>query len=278
MHTPVLLQPAIEGLNVKKGGRYIDATVGEGGHLAEILKKGGKVLGLDADQKQIQNLKVKAQIFEQARLVCGNYANIKKIAEENDFIPVDGVLFDLGLSMNQINQSGRGFSYHRIEEDLDMRLDIDQEKTAADIVNKASEEELYEILTANSEELKSRPISQAIVRHRRVQKIVKVVDLLKIIDQVVIENRHKTYARVFQALRIAVNSEFTNLKKGLTGAFEILRPEGRLVVISFHSLEDRLVKQFVVSQGLVQVNKKVFVKGGAKFERSAKIRIISKKT
>ena len=294
MHTPVLLQKVINSLDIKPGGLYIDATYGEGGHAIEISKRGGKVLAIDADFDQVksQNSKVSDvtvgvrpptinvgasdKSSEKIKLVRGNFKDIEEIAKENGFYPVDGVLFDLGLSMQQINESGRGFSYKKLEEPLDMRLDQASQKTASDIINSFSQKELYEIFTKNSEELNSRSISQAIVRARKVRPINQVGDLIRIIDLVLKAHDEKVYKRIFQALRIEVNDEFINLQKGLTGAVKILKNTGRIVVISFHSLEDRIVKQFIRNQGLKEINKKVILgKKSLSYEKSAKMRVIS---
>ena len=301
MHTPVLLQAALEGLQVKKGGLYIDATVGEGGHLTEIVKLGGKVLGIDWDEKQIQNLILRHPEFNSAsklsfprkreskkttgspirsgmtKLVQGNFADIEKIAKANNFYPVGGVLLDLGLSNEQIQTSGRGFSFHKDSEPLDMRIDSNLKITAADLVNNFKQTELYEILAGYSEDINSLAISHAIVRTRAVKKIITVGDLLKIISEKIGSKDNRTNARIFQALRIAVNHEFDNLKSGLIGALNILKNEGRIVVISFHSLEDRIVKQFANKNNLIQINKKV-IKGNrdVDYERSAKLRVLLK--
>lgn len=277
MHTPVLLQAAVEGLNIKQGGFYIDATVGEGGHLLEISKQGGKVLGIDWDDKQIQNLELRIKNYQNTKKVQGNFADIEKIAKANNFFPVDGVLFDLGLSTEQIQTAGRGFSYHKVNEPLDMRICSNLKTTAADIVNSFDQAELYEILAGYSEDINSLAISQAIIRTRAVKKINTVEDLLKIISEKIGIKDNRTNARIFQALRIAVNHEFDNLKKGLNGALNILKNEGRIVVISFHSLEDRIVKQFAKKNNLKQINKKV-IKGNRNigYERSAKLRVLVK--
>lgn len=277
MHTPVLLKAAIEGLNVKPGGKYIDATFGEGGHSLEILNKGGDVLGIEADERQYQISKIKYQNYilnsKNLILIRNNFKNIEEIAKENGFEEADGVLFDLGLSMRQLNESGRGFSYKKPEEPLDMRLDLKQELTASQILNNKSKEEIYELLIKNSEELNSWKIAEAIVETRKSKEIKKVGDLVNILAKVGLDDE-RTKARVFQALRIEVNDEFENLKKGLNGALNILKREGRIVVITFHSLEDRIVKRFIKNAGLKQVNKKIKEKTENKFERSAKLRVI----
>jgi len=277
MHTPVLLQQAILGLNIKEDGLYIDATAGEGGHLKEIAAKNTRVLALDWDKEQIENLK--AQFGDRKNIIFfqGNYAQVSDLAKENNFFPIDGIIFDFGLSYKQIKNGGKGFSYHTDEETLDMRIDANEKVTAADILNDLSEKELYFIFARFSEDINSQVIARQIVLYRSYQKITQVRQLKEAIDQALKTQDIRTYARIFQALRIAVNHEFENIKAGLLGALKILKPEGRIVVISFHSLEDRLVKQFIKENKLFLVNKKAV--GGRRelsFERSAKLRVISK--
>ncbi len=277
MHTPVLLHEAMEGLNIKSDGVYIDATVGEGGHIEEIAKRGGQVLGIDLDINQIQNLKSKVKNFENIKLMQGSFAEIEKIAKENGFYPVDGILFDLGLSMFQIENSGRGFSFKKGDEPLDMRLDPKLTTTAEEIVNTSDETKIYDLFARYSEDRHSAAIAHAIIGQRRLKPITRVRELKTVIDQVVGQEDRRTYARIFQALRIAVNDELENIKKGLGGALALLKTKGRLVVITFHSLEDRIVKQFIAKNGLRQINKKVTAANTkSSFERSAKLRIIEK--
>lgn len=275
MHTPVLLQEAIDGLDIKPNGLYIDATVGEGGHMQEIVKRGGKVLGIDADQEQIKKLELEMRGYQRKiTLVQGNFADVEEIASSAQFAPVDGILFDLGLSFAQIQQSGRGFSYRKPEEALDMRIDTESEVTAEDIVNDLDQDELYDLFARLGEDIHSREISQEIVRTRAKKRIEKVGDLTEVIDEVVGTTDTKSYARIFQALRMAVNHEKESIRKGLEGAVKILKPGGRCVVITFQSIEDRIVKQFITKHSLNQINKKVNVDRALKpFERSAKIRI-----
>jgi 16S rRNA (cytosine1402-N4)-methyltransferase len=277
MHTPVLLQKAVAGLKVKPGNLYIDATVGEGGHLKEILKEGGKILAIDWDQQQISKLKSELKQTGNVSFAVGNFSDIESIAKQNNFYPVSGILIDLGLSLGQIRESKRGFSFKNLEEPLDMRISSDLKYTASDIINSFSEQELYEVLAGNAEEVNSRPIVEAIVRARTLKPVEKVSQLLSVIDQVLGHKDAKTYARVFQALRITVNNEFNNLRNGLNSAMNVLSQEGRLVVITFHSLEDRIVKRFITENNLRQINHKV-IKGSREksFERSAQLRIIEK--
>ena len=278
MHTPVLVKEAIDGLNIQKEGLYIDATAGEGGHLREIADRGGKVLGIDIDLEQIEKLKPRLISYKKIKLVRGNFADIEKIAKANNFYPVMGILFDLGLSMNQLNSSGRGFSYKKLAEPLDMRLDTSVEAgliPASELINSLSGHELYELFSNNSEEINSLAISQAVVRARSVKPISKVGDLLDLIDQVLEGRSKEVYARIFQALRMEVNSELENLSKALFGSLKILKKKGKVAIISFHSIEDRLVKQFIKNNHLLQLNKKVIrpVKPVG-FQKSAKLRII----
>ena len=258
MHTPVLLEQVIEALDIKKDGLYVDATFGEGGYSQTILEKGGKVLGIDWDEEQYQISNIKYQKYisllrqgfegqakiKNLKMANGNFKDIERIAKENDFFPVDGVVFDLGLSMKQISESGRGFSYKKLNEPLDMRMSLKSETKASDLVNHLSESELYEVFAKNSEEINSQAVAREIVHKRQFRKLETVNDLINSIDKAIDGQDKSVYQRIFQALRIEVNQEFDNLKKGLIGASKIINEEGKIVVISFHSLEDRIVKQF----------------------------------
>ncbi len=276
MHTAVLLQQIIKSLEVKKNGLYIDATAGEGGYLKEIINLGGKVLGIDWDEDQVNILK--KEFENKAKIVWGNFSQIKKIAEKNHFLPVDGIIFDLGLSMRQISGSRRGFSYKNLNEVLDMRINKKLKIRASDLVNSLSFKELYEIFARNSEEIYSRAICRAIIKRRSLKKIVYVRDLIELINRVLTNKNYqkkiKVYQRVFQALRIAVNNEFENLRKGLEGGLKILKKQGRILVLTFHSLEDRIVKKFVKEKKIRFLTKKPIF-GQKSFERSAKLRVIS---
>lgn len=274
MHTPVLLSEALKGLGVTSGGLYIDATAGEGGHLKKILEKGGRVLGIDLDENQIKENREKIK-DENLTLVVGNFADVEKIAKMQGFFPVDGILFDLGLSYGQLADSGRGFSYKNHEEPLDMRLSLSYENTASDLINSLNESGLYEILAKNAEEINSRTIAQAIVRARRLKKIRTVGEFVEVIDGVIGNKDEKVYARVFQALRMEVNNEIPNLKKGLQGAMNLIRDGGRLATITFHSVEDRMVKKFITENKFKQITK---LKGNKEsgYERSATLRVIQK--
>ncbi len=279
MHIPVLLQSALDSLAVHEGGRYIDATLGEGGHLKEIIKRGGTVLGIDWDKNQIETLKPLIS-GDQVTFAFGNYANIETIAKENKFFPVDGVLLDLGLSMAQLSKGGRGFSYKQLSDPLDMRIGDDYEQTASDLMNSLNEQELYSIFAKYSEDLDSQIIAKTIVEKRVRHEITTVEDFKKIVELAlhICSQRHqhdlnKTLSRVFQALRIVVNNEFENIKSGLKGAAAILKDDGKIAIISFHSLEDRIIKQSIRESGLVL--EKV-IKGNRElsYERSAILRVI----
>src|SRR3989338_7023466 len=276
MHTPVFLNQVMESLGIKRGGQYIDATAGEGGHLKQMLLQGARVLAIDWNPEQITALK--KQITDQNVLFhCGNFADIETIAGEKGFAQVDGILFDLGLSMRELQNLEKGFSYKRPEEPLDMRLNEETQLTAAEIINRFSEEELADILAKNSEELYSAKIAKQIVEERRIQKIYIVGQLLAVLDRTIggsSGSNEKVYARIFQALRIAVNEEPENLQKALAGGMKLLAEGGKMVVITFHSLEDRAVKLFARRNHIVE--KRIEVKSPHSFQQSAKLRVLQK--
>lgn len=280
MHTPVLLEEVLRNLQIVRGGKYIDTTAGEGGFVSRIIELGGLVLALDWDKSQIKSLKEQfGQSIQDKRLIleCANFAKVQEVAQKHNFLSADGVIFDLGLSMKQIAQSGRGFSYKKLEEPLDMRINEELELTAGEIVNNFSETELYEIFAHHSEEIYSRAIAQSILSTRQMKPINTVGDLIVSIAKAIGKKDTSTYARIFQALRIEVNHEFDNIKLGLRGAIAILKNQGRVAVITFHSVEDRIVKRYIQEQNLHLVNNKV-IKGDSKirYSRSAKLRIIEK--
>jgi 16S rRNA (cytosine1402-N4)-methyltransferase len=277
MHTPVLLDQVIETLEIKKDGLYVDATFGEGGYTEAILNKGGRVLGIDLDKDQLTKGLDSRLRGNDIVLVQGNFGDIEKIAKENSFFPVDGIIFDLGLSMRQISQSGRGFSFKKFSEPLDMRMSTDMEMTAKYLLNHFSESELFEVFAKNSEEINSQKIAHEIIIKRQFKKLETVGDLTNCIDKAIGGQDNNAYKRIFQALRIQVNDEFENLKNGLIGATKIIKDEGKIAVVTFHSLEDRIVKNFSKSQGLKLLNKKPITnKRGRSFEKAAKLRLIIK--
>ncbi|MEK7127408.1 MAG: 16S rRNA (cytosine(1402)-N(4))-methyltransferase RsmH [Patescibacteria group bacterium] len=227
-HIPVLLSEVIELLKVKRGGKYIDCTYGGGGHFRGIQEAGGIVLGIDQDP-------------ETYAPVHGNFAHLKEIAVENGFDQVDGILMDLGVSSHQLETDYRGFSFGRTG-NLDMRMDqTGQTVTALDLIKAGSEKELEKIFREFGEENFAGPIARAIKK----SKIETTDDLAKVILRIRhTKDRTHPATRVFQALRIAVNDELNSLKEALPQAVELLKPGGKLAVISFHSLEDRIVKDF----------------------------------
>jgi 16S rRNA (cytosine1402-N4)-methyltransferase len=278
IHKPVLLKEIIEWLGVEKNKNYIDCTIGEGGHAIEILKRNGpkgKVLGIEIDPELYKKLKEKK--LERLILVNDSYANLKKIVERENFKKIHGILFDLGISSWHLEESGRGFSFLR-EESLIMRNDWNrtktlllrsnrlssQELTAEKIVNQWSEREIERILKEYGEEKFAKRISREIVKARKTKPIMTTLQLVEIIKKAVPTfYQHKKIhfaTRTFQALRIAVNNELENLRVALPQAVEILRKDGRLAVISFHSLEDRIVKNFFKQK-----------------EKEGKIKILTKK-
>ncbi len=244
-HLPVLLEEVLAGLDIKPAGVYIDGTCGGAGHSREIAKKlsGGTLLGIDRDPDAVlaASERLAPYGFRAAR---GNYSDIRNIARENGIEAADGILLDLGVSSHQLDTEERGFSYHG-NAPLDMRMSREGQ-TAADLVNTLAESELARILFQYGEEKFSRRIAGEIVR-RRTEKLIETTgELADIIGDSVPAKfkRDKNPCRkTFQALRIAVNCEFEHLDRGLDEAFELLKPGGRLCVITFHSVEDRIVKQ-----------------------------------
>lgn len=282
-HTPVMLPEVIEGLRIEPGKKYIDATVGGGGHGVEIVRRGGMLLGIDADQEAIDFARKTFKAEKNWKLIKGNFRDIEKIAKENGFNEVDGIVFDLGVSSHQLDMPERGFSYRFTDAPLDLRMDQTRGEMAAQLVNRASAEELYEIFTRFAEEELAWPISHRIVRARAVRAIRTTGDVAKLVGELIGEGKKKnaTLSRVFQALRIAVNEELTNLQAGLGGAERLLVAKGRLVVISFHSLEDRMVKQYMQKDTWQVVTRKPTVASRVEQNqnpraRSAKLRIAIK--
>jgi 16S rRNA (cytosine1402-N4)-methyltransferase len=238
-HVPVLLKEAVDRLAVKKGGRYVDGTFGRGGHSREIVRRGGEVLGIDRDDAAVA-------AAGDLRVVKGNHGEIERIAHENGWNEVDGVLLDLGVSSPQLDEAGRGFSFLR-DGPLDMRMDRSGGVTAADLVNSESAERLEEIFRAWGEEPRARQIAKAILRARdekgmRFERTVQFADFIGgLLGR---RGGHHPATRVFQALRMEVNDEMGGLKRALEGGVKILKPGGRFAIITFESLTDRFVKRF----------------------------------
>ncbi len=273
-----MLSAAIEALAAQKNEKYIDATAGEGGHLAALVESGAQVLAIDADPSQLQRLKNTYEHNTRITLATGNFAHIEEIATKYGFLGAAGIIIDLGLSMRQLKDAKKGFSYKETGDILDMRLIEGASLAASDLLNTKAMEELEDLIGRYGEEPQAAAIAAAIVDMRRTRKIEKVGDLVFCIDRAVGVGRDDVYRRVFQALRIAVNSELENLRGALAGGMRTLKEEGRLVVISFHSLEDRIVKEFVRSRRLATLTKKPITnRRGPSFERAAKMRVIINK-
>jgi 16S rRNA (cytosine1402-N4)-methyltransferase len=293
-HVPILLEEVIEHLKVKENGRYIDATLGGGGHTARILELGGKVLGIDQDQDALnyvkENFKFEILNFK-LKLAKGNFREIDKLAHLNIFDKVDGILFDLGVSSHQIDEAERGFSFLR-EGPLDMRMDKSSSVTAEVLVNLLGKRELTEIFSKYGQERRAITVAREIVKSRK-QKAIKTTGQLT----EVIKNaygikgnindftKNEISKRVFQALRIAVNSEIENLDEALGKALGLLISGGRLVVITFHSLEDAIVKeQFeefkkqnlgeIITEKPIMVQREEIEKNSR--SKSAKLRVFAK--
>lgn len=281
-HEPVLLEETIEFLNVKPGRKYIDATLGGGGHAAAILRSGGDVLGIDMDPDAVRHARKRiAAEFQSAgrrtnyqfSIVRGNFRRIDEIAKEEGFEDCAGVLFDLGMSSFQIGESGRGFSFMR-DERLDMRSDPSLGVKAEDLLAALNEKELSELFTKYAQERDSRRFARAIKRARELRSIKTTKEFSGLLAWVEegspgnfwnwyrdnFENEPSKFgsfdrrARFFQALRIAVNDEVNNLQKALPRALRTLRVGGRLAVITYHSLERSVVREFMQEQAQVITN------------------------
>lgn len=250
-HTPVLLKETIACLDPKPGENFVDCTFGFGGHTRAILKKnapGGRVLGIEWDENAVKEYKAQhPQDDERLAIEQGNFAKIDKIIEKNAFGPVSGILFDLGMSSWDVEASGRGFSFLR-DEPLDMRYSANNRHTALEVVNGFDPEALADIIAKYGDERFAKAIAGRIALARAAAPINTTHQLVEVIKRAVPAwyARSKTHwaTKTFQALRIEVNSEFENINAALPKAFEVLAPGGRLAIISFHSLEDKIVKDF----------------------------------
>jgi 16S rRNA (cytosine1402-N4)-methyltransferase len=247
-HVPVLLEEVVDGLRIEPGGRYIDATVGGGGHACEILAASspdGVLLGLDRDPNALEVAGARLVGYSgRFELVHSSFAHLAEVAAAHDFVRVDGILLDLGLSSLQLADADRGFSF-QVDGPLDMRFDTtSSDSTAADLINQLSWEELADILYEYGEETQSRRVARAIIEARPLHTTRQLAD---VIEQAVGRRRGRLHPATlaFQALRIAVNEELTALERALPQAVDLLVSGGRLVVIAFHSLEDRVVKRFM---------------------------------
>jgi 16S rRNA (cytosine1402-N4)-methyltransferase len=244
-HTPVLFDDVMQFLDPKPGGRFIDATLGGGGHARALLERtspDGRLLAIDQDEQAISQARQVLAGFEpRAEFVKANFREVFNIAVARGFSQADGVLADIGVSSMMLDDASRGFSFMR-EGKLDMRMDQDQSLTAADVVNEFTEKEIADILFTLGEERRSRAIASSIVRLR---PLATTGDLVRAVRRVLGGPRYghiHPATRTFQALRVYVNDELGSLEGMLDGAMHVVRPGGRLVVLTFHSLEDRIVK------------------------------------
>ena len=247
-HKPVLLNECIEGLNIKPDGIYVDGTLGGAGHSKEILKRldknKGLLIGIDRDEEALQAAKQNLSEYENVKYVHGNHDNIKEILESLKIDKVDGILLDLGVSSYQLDERNRGFSYLGSNE-LDMRMDKSQRLTAMEVVNNYKEEHLANIIYEYGEERFSRNIAKNICIERRKKKIETTDELVKIIEKSIPRLNPKEghpAKRTFQAIRIEVNNELGVINKMIEDAVSIMNKKGRICIITFHSLEDRIVK------------------------------------
>jgi len=294
-HSPVLLNECIEGLNIKPTGIYVDVTFGGGGHSKEIMKHldGGKLFAFDQDADAYEN-NLQQDGF---KLIDANFRYLRNFLRMEGVRKVDGILADLGVSSHQFDVAERGFST-RFEGELDMRMNPKSDLSAKEIVNDYSEENLANVLYKYGELKNSRRIAKEIVSARQVEKINTTTELIVVVAKIVPEKyRNQFLARIFQAIRIEVNDEIVALEEMLLSAVDMLNPGGRLVVLSYHSLEDRLVKNLMKKgnfegnakkdffgnpiKDLKEINRKVIVATADEIKqnsraRSAKLRIAEK--
>lgn len=242
-HDPVMLSECIEYLNIVDSGTYVDVTFGGGGHSRAILEKlgiKGKLVGMDQDEDAVKNA-IKDNRF---LMIQANFGDISSNLRLNGIRKVDGILADLGVSSFQLDEASRGFSY-RFEAPLDMRMNQNGQLDAAKIINFYSDDKLLNIFSTYGEVRNSKTLVNQIVKERRIAKVHTIQDFLRMIDSVIIGEKFKYLSQVFQALRIEVNDELNVLKSFLLATKDILNENGRLVIMSYHSLEDRLVKNFM---------------------------------
>jgi len=250
-HKSVLLDECLEGLNLHEGGIYVDTTFGGGGHTRAILERSSNtfVYAFDTDPDAAENAKYFYEKYpDRFELIKDDYVNLRTQLALRKVKAIDGILFDLGISSHQINEADRGFSF-MLDGDLDMRMNPDLELSAADLVNQFSLDELKKIIQEYGEEKDAYRIARAIVNARDNEEIKTTLQLAEIVEKAAHgKKKQKSKARVFQALRIYINSEITFLETALTDAVRILNPKGRIVVISYHSLEDRVTKRVFAYQ------------------------------
>jgi 16S rRNA (cytosine1402-N4)-methyltransferase len=277
-HIPVLLSEVVEYLNIKPGMTIVDATLNGAGHSKQILKRVGEsglVIGIELDSELAEG--IKRENIKNLVVINDNYTNMKEILQRNNIMKVDGILFDFGLSSWQLDSSGRGFSF-RQDEPLDMRFSKKESATAMEIVNTSSEAQLINIFKEFGEENNARAIAAAIIKARRQSAITSTARLNEIVESVNPKrSRIHPATKIYQALRIAVNSELENIHVGLQIAMKLVTEHGRIVTITYHSLEDRIVKNLLKSTGQLVI-KKVITPSSKEIAnnpraRSAKLRV-----
>ncbi len=247
-HAPVLYKEVVDGLVTDLAGTYVDGTLGGGGHAAallDVLRENGRVVGIDQDPEALATAEARLAGAAEAgrfRTLRGNFGDLERLLAEAGIDQVDGLLLDLGVSSHQIDEAGRGFAY-AASGPLDMRMDTDAPLTAADLVNRAEPEDLIHIFRAYGEEPRAPKIVRALIEARPIETTGKLADVIRAATYH--REELKTLARVFQALRIAVNDELGVLERALIAGLRVLRPGGRMAVIAYHSLEDRRAKQFL---------------------------------
>ncbi len=247
-HISVLLNETVDGLNIKQGGIYADGTLGGGGHSEKVLKKldgSGLLIGIDRDLDAIGASKLRLKEYDNVKFVHNNFHNIKQILNEQGIDGIDGMMADLGVSSYQLDNKDRGFSYMN-DAPLDMRMNKQDELTAYDVVNGYSEHELVKILYDYGEERFSKKIVAEILKARQNKPVETTLELVELINKAIPERFRRQGShpakRTFQAIRIEVNGELKPLSDAILDMFDVLKPKGRLCIISFHSLEDRIVK------------------------------------
>lgn len=257
-HQPVLLEESIEALNIDPQGRYVDVTFGGGGHSREILQKlndNGRLIAFDRD------LDAKAQVNDDSKLIFirSDFRYLKRFLDYDDLIPVDGILADLGVSSYQFDEMSRGFSFKDRNQMLDMRMNTAQEFSAKNVLNEYSENQLSHIFREYGELRNARRLASEIDKARGGSSLSTIGDLLQVVEKTVKSPTPKFLAQLFQAIRIEVNQEMQALEELLIASEQVLSPGGRLVVISYHSLEDRMVKRFMKTGNVSgEVNKDRF--------------------
>ena len=253
-HIPIMVKEVIQYLKIFKTGTYVDCTIGYGGHARQILEElslNGKLIGIDKDEEAIKFCKKSLSAFSNVQLFHNSYHKIKDILSISKTQKVDGMLLDLGLSSAQLDSKSRGFSY-KINSELDMRFDLSQKYKANDLLNIKSKKEIADIIFKYSDERRSRAIADSILKMRPIKNVYELVEAIK--RSTPPKNRNKTLARVFQAIRILVNNELSILENFLSEFCSHLSVGGRIVFISFHSIEDRIVKRALKD---LSVNKKI---------------------